>query len=34
VPLVWGSVFNLACAMFSIWLISWLTIRQTKLWKS
>lgn len=34
VPLVWGSVFNLACAMFSIWLISWLTIRQTQLWKS
>jgi MFS transporter, DHA1 family, multidrug resistance protein len=34
VPLVWGSVFNLACAMFAIWLISWLTIRQTQLWKN
>ncbi len=34
VPLVWGSVFSLACTMLAIWLISWLTIRQTQLWKS
>ena len=34
VPLVWGSVFSLACAMLAVWLVSWLTIRQTKLWKS
>jgi DHA1 family bicyclomycin/chloramphenicol resistance-like MFS transporter len=34
VPLVWGSVFSLACTMLAIWLISWLMIRQTALWKS
>ncbi len=34
VPLVWDSVFNMACAMLVIWLMSWLTIRQTQLWKS
>ncbi len=33
VPLVWGSVFSLACTMLAIWLISWLMIRQTALWK-
>ncbi len=34
VPLVWGSVFSLACTMLAIWLVSWLMIRQTALWKS
>lgn len=34
VPLVWGSVLSLACTMLAIWLISWLMIRQTALWKS
>ncbi len=33
VPLVWSSVFGLASAMLSFWLISWLAIQQTKLWK-
>lgn len=34
VPLVWGSVLSLACTMLAIWLVSWLIIRQTALWKS
>lgn len=34
VPLVWGSVFSLACTMLAIWLVSWLMIRHTVLWKS
>ncbi len=34
VPLVWGSVFSLACTMLAIWLVSWLMVRQTALWKS
>ncbi|HSI25657.1 MAG TPA: multidrug effflux MFS transporter [Methylotenera sp.] len=34
VPLVWGRVFSLACTMLAIWLVSWLMIRQTVLWKS
>jgi MFS transporter, DHA1 family, multidrug resistance protein len=34
VPLVWGSVLSLACTMLAIWLVSWLVIRQTALWKS
>jgi DHA1 family bicyclomycin/chloramphenicol resistance-like MFS transporter len=34
VPLVWGSVFSLACTMLAIWMVSWLMIRQTALWKS
>ena len=34
VPLVWSSVFGLASAMLVFWLISWLAISQTKLWKS
>ncbi len=34
VPLVWGSVFSLACTMLAIWLVSWLMIRQTQLWES
>lgn len=33
-PLVWGSVQTLAIAMLTFWLISWLTIRQTQLWKN
>ncbi len=33
VPLVWSSVFGLASAMLGFWLISWLAIQQTKLWK-
>ncbi len=33
VPLVWSSVFGLASAMLVFWLISWLAIQQTKLWK-
>ena len=34
VPLVWGSVMSLAFTMLAIWLVSWLMIRQTSLWKS
>jgi DHA1 family bicyclomycin/chloramphenicol resistance-like MFS transporter len=34
VPLVWSSVFGLASAMLTFWLISWLAIRQTKLWNT
>ncbi len=34
VPLVWGSVFSMACTMLAIWLVSWLMIRQTALWKN
>jgi DHA1 family bicyclomycin/chloramphenicol resistance-like MFS transporter len=34
VPLVWSRVLGLASAMLVFWLISWLTIRQTQLWKS
>ena len=34
VPLVWCSVFGLASAMLVFWLISWLAISQTKLWKA
>lgn len=34
VPLVWSSVFGLASAMLVLWLISWLAIQQTKLWKA
>ncbi len=33
VPLMWGSVQTLAIAMVAFWLISWLVIRQTQLWK-
>jgi MFS transporter, DHA1 family, multidrug resistance protein len=33
VPLVWSSVFGLASAMLGFWLVSWLAITQTKLWK-
>jgi MFS transporter, DHA1 family, multidrug resistance protein len=33
VPLVWSSVFGLASAMLVFWLISWLAIQQTGLWK-
>jgi MFS transporter, DHA1 family, multidrug resistance protein len=33
VPLVWSSVFGLASAMLVFWLVSWLAIQQTKLWK-
>lgn len=33
VPLVWSSVFGLASAMLAFWLVSWLAIRQTGLWK-
>ena len=34
VPLVWSSVFGLAGAMLVFWLISWLAISQTQLWKT
>lgn len=34
VPLMWGSVQTLAIAMLAFWLISWLVIRQTHLWKN
>lgn len=34
VPLVWDSVFGLASAMLVFWLISWMAMRQTNLWKS
>jgi MFS transporter, DHA1 family, multidrug resistance protein len=33
VPLVWNSVFSMASAMLLFWVISWLAIQQTKLWK-
>lgn len=33
VPLMWSSVFGLASAMVALWLVSWLAIQQTKLWK-
>lgn len=33
VPLVWGSVLNLAIAMSVYLLVGWLVIRQTQLWK-
>lgn len=33
VPLVWSSVFGLASAMLVFWLVSWLAIQQTRLWK-
>ena len=34
VPLVWSSVFGLASAMLVFWLVSWLAISQTQLWKT
>jgi len=33
VPLVWSSVLGLASAMLAFWLVSWLAIQQTRLWK-